>query len=84
VENWWLCPSPFAVIHSIGVCEYSLYQYDFTVVTSFFLFPVPAPSLQLSHAHVAENMSDSGYSYFFQFMAGIRSRMIHATEVRRS
>ena len=68
----------------VCVCEYSLCLYDFTVVTSFFLFPVPAPSLQLSHAHVAENLSGSGYSYVVQFFAGIRGRMIHATEVRRS
>jgi len=78
-----VCPSPFAAFHGIGVCKYSLCQYDFTVVTSFFLFTVPAPSLQLSHVHVAENLSGSGYSYFVQFIAGIWGRMIHATEVRR-
>jgi len=33
--------------------------------------------------HVAENLSGLGYSYFVQFIAGIRGHMIHATEVRR-
>jgi len=41
------------------------------VVTSFFLFPVPAPSLQLSHAQVGEKVPDSLYSYFVRFIAGI-------------
>jgi hypothetical protein len=63
-QKWWLCPSQFAAFHNIGLCQYSLCQYVFTILSSLFLSPVPVLSLQLSHAHVVENFSGSGYGYF--------------------